>query len=222
MKRKLIILLALTVATVGITACGNTETTETEPTEVVETTEVVTEDTETELVENTESTSSNDGSTTSSVTTTTTIKESESWPEYKETMDYYVSTGAISEELAYMLNPDIYGTVTYGKGTHDFSTGKVAADTNIKGYKLTTTKGYNIKAYYYVETGTVQFIYCGEVSPASGIWWIDEDSDDALDAAYSEEYAAVGGALNVTHQQKIDALGEPSMTAEEVIAALGY
>jgi hypothetical protein len=55
MKRKLIILLALTVATVGITACGKTETTETEPTEVVETTEVVTEDTETELVENTES-----------------------------------------------------------------------------------------------------------------------------------------------------------------------
>jgi hypothetical protein len=55
MKRKLIILLALTVATVGITACGKTETTETEPTEVVETTEVVTEDTETERVEETES-----------------------------------------------------------------------------------------------------------------------------------------------------------------------
>jgi hypothetical protein len=55
MKRKLIILLALTAATVGITACGKTETTETEPTEVVETTEVVTEDTETELVEETES-----------------------------------------------------------------------------------------------------------------------------------------------------------------------
>jgi hypothetical protein len=170
---------------------------------------------------NTSTSTSNDGSTTTSVTTTTTIKESEGWSEYKETMDYYVSTGAISEELAYMLNPDIYGTVTYGKGTHDFSTGKVAADTNIKGYKLTTTKGYNIKAYYYVETGTVQFIYSGEVSPASGTWWIDEASDDALDAAYGNE-DGISYALDITHQQKIDALGEPSMTAEEVIAALGY
>jgi hypothetical protein len=135
-------------------------------------------------------------------------------------MDYYVSTGAISEELAYMLNPDIYGTVTYGKGTHDFSTGKVAADTNIKGYKLTTTKGYNIKAYYYVETGTVQFIYSGEVSPASGTWWIDEASMDVLLEACTDPDAPAG--LTFTHQQKIDLLGEPSMTADEVISALGY
>jgi hypothetical protein len=49
MKRKLIILLALTVATVGITACGKTETTETEPTEVVEEAEENEIETEVEL-----------------------------------------------------------------------------------------------------------------------------------------------------------------------------
>jgi hypothetical protein len=221
MKRKLIILLALTVATVGITACGKTETTETEPTEVVETTEVVTEDTETELVENTESTSTssdgNDGSTT--VATTTTIKESESWPEYKETMEYYIDNGTIDEARAYMLNPDVYGTVTYGKGTDDFDTGSGNPDNPnyVKGLTITTTKGYNIKAYYYIETGTVQFIYCGEVSPAGGSWWIDEASMDALNEGYDQ-----ARVMDLTHQQKIDLLGEPSMTAEEVIAALGY
>jgi hypothetical protein len=73
-------------------------------------------------------------------------------------------------------------------------------------------------ALYYVETGTVQFIYCGEVS-LSGIWFTDEASFDPILEVCGD---GAGGALNLTHQQKIDLLGEPSMTAEEVIAALGY
>jgi hypothetical protein len=227
MKRKLIILLALTVAMVGITACGKTET---EPTEVVETTEVVTED-----IEDTEdatyqagisttssSSTSSDGNEGSTTVATTTIKESESWPEYKETMDYYVENGMMPEARAYMLNPDIYGTETYGKSTSDFETNAIGSGINMAEYtdvlSLTTTKGYGIEAWYYKETGTVQFIYCGEVDP-SGSWFLDEASFDPILEVCGDD---AGGALNLTHQQKIDLLGEPSMTAEEVIAALGY
>jgi hypothetical protein len=147
-----------------------------------------TETTETELVENTESgantstsTSNDDGSTT--VTTTTTIQESESWPEYKETMEYYVENGMMPEARAYMLNSDIYGTTTYGKSTDEFETNALGSGINmaeyVKDLDLTTTKGYGIKVYYYIETGTVQFIYCGEVSPY-GSWFLDEASFDPI------------------------------------------
>ena len=39
---------------------------------------------------------------------------------------------------------------------------------------------------------------------------------DVLDAAFNYEKSL----LDVTHQQKIDILGEPSMTKDEVIAAM--
>ena len=81
--------------------------------------------------------------------------------------------------------------------------------------KVTTTKGYPIEAWYYVEAGTVQFIYTGEVSPG-GAWYTDPDSLDVLDAAFNYEKSL----LDITHEQKIQILGEPTMTAEEVIAAL--
>ena len=81
--------------------------------------------------------------------------------------------------------------------------------------KVATTKGYTIEAWYYVEAGTVQFIYTGEVSPG-GAWYIDPDSDDVLDAYFNYEKSI----LDITHEQKIQILGEPTMTAEEVIAAL--
>jgi hypothetical protein len=168
----------------------------------------------------TTSSSSTDGS---STTSTITIQESESWPEYKETMEYYLDKGSgeITESLAYMLNPDIYGTVTYGKGTQDFDIGDIYTDNPnfVKGLTIKTTKGYSIDAEYYVEAGTVQFIYSGEVMP-DGTWWTDEASMDVLLEACTDPDAPA--ALTFTHQQKIDLLGEPSMTAAEVIAALGY
>jgi hypothetical protein len=123
-----------------------------------------------------------------------------------------------SEATAYMLNPDVYGTVTYGKGAQELPQSKGQPDVvdYIKALDLTTTKGYYIEAYYYVEVGTVQFIYTGEVIPYGGMWMSDDDADEALNDAYGVS------VMDITHQQKIDALGEPSMTAEEVIAALGY
>lgn len=163
-------------------------------------------------------------STTTSGNTTTTnsqvssIPESENWPEYKETMDYYVDKGLMSNSSAHVLNPDIYGTETAGKGASDVAPGRgvdIDASADIKKLDLTTTKGYRIEAYWYVETNTVQFVYTGEVSPYGG-WTTDPDSMDVLDAAFNYEKSL----LDVTHQQKIDILGEPSMTKDEVIAAM--
>ena len=61
----------------------------------------------------------------------------------------------------------------------------------------------------------VQFIYTGEVSPG-GAWYTDPNSLDVLDATFNYEKSL----LDITHEQKIQILGEPTMTAEEVIAAL--
>lgn len=57
--------------------------------------------------------------------------------------------------------------------------------------------------------------YTGEVNPGGG-WYTDPDSDDVLDAYFNYEKSI----LDITHEQKIQILGEPTMTAEEVIAAL--
>jgi hypothetical protein len=154
--------------------------------------------------------------------TTRAIEESEGWPEYKETMEYYVENGLISEECAFMLNPDIYGTLTYGKGTENmyYGTGSAHLGCYLKELITTTTKGYTIYAYWYTETNTVQFIYIGEVLPG-GSWLADlfekDSASTALEAAYPEIFEESGAMFKVTHQQKIDALGEPSLTAEEVI-----
>lgn len=143
------------------------------------------------------------------------IVESESWPEYKETMDYYVEQGLLNESMAYLLNPDIYGTDTAGKAASDFliPDGKPVSSYILR-LKTTTTKGYLIHAFWYKETNTVTYLYSGEVSPY-GMWFIDSESDDAIEAA--------GGNRNMlsnTHQQKIDILGEPSLSPEEVIEYL--
>lgn len=139
---------------------------------------------------------------------------SENWDEYSETYDYMVEHTSAS--MAHMLNPDIYGTETAGKSTGDF-TFSLQPDTGefIKKLDLTTTKGYKIVAYWYVEPNTVQFIYTGEVSPY-GAWYIDPDSMDVMDAYFNYEKTT----LDITHEQKIQILGEPTMTAEEVIAEM--
>ena len=102
-----------------------------------------------------------------------------------------------------------------GKGTGDVPYDFIDASVDIRMMKVTTTKGYPIEAWYYVEAGTVQFIYTGEVSPG-GAWYIDPDSMDVMDAYFNYEKTT----LDITHEQKIQILGEPTMTAEEVIAAL--
>lgn len=146
------------------------------------------------------------------------IPESENWPDYKKTIEYYKEQGLMSDKAAYVLNPDIYGTETAGKSAVEVASGNSAsvdAAVQLKRLEVTTTKGYTIEAWYYVEAGTVQFIYTGEVNPGGG-WYTDPDSLDVLDAAFNYEKSA----LDITHQQKIEILGEPTMTAEEVIAAL--
>ena len=151
-------------------------------------------------------------------TETSKIPESENWPDYKKTIEYYKEQGLMSDKAAYVLNPDIYGTETAGKGAGEIASGNSAcvdAAVQLKRLVVTTTKGYPIEAWYYVEAGTVQFIYTGEVNPGGG-WYTDLDSEDALDAAFGGRVHT----LDLTHQQKIEILGEPTMTAEEVIAAL--
>ena len=206
MKRKTLFLLSiLTISATLLSCCKSADSVDNS--ETIETTAIESEATEgTETVEETEI-----------ETTASSIVESESWPEYKETMDYYVDQGIVSETRAHMLNPDVYGTETAGKSTEDFplGTGSPDATQYILRLKTTTTKGFKIQAFWYKETNTVTYVYCGEVSPYGG-WFSDMDSMDALDEAFNHEKTL----LDMTHQQKIDILGEPSMTPEEVIEYL--
>lgn len=149
--------------------------------------------------------------------TTSSVPESESWPEYKETMTYLLDNNLADSQYVKMLNPDIYGTETAGKATYEFSEGTCTPDIGeyVKTYDLTTTKGYKIEADWYVDTNTVQYVYTGEVSPYGG-WMTDEPSLDYMDAAFNYEKSL----LDITHAEKIKLLGEPSMSDEEVIAAI--
>ena len=207
MKRKaLITFISLSLSiTIGlsITACGKQENTFTE--------ENITTETEVET-EKTTTSNENDKDTT---TETSKIPESKGWTDYKKTADYYIASGQATESAMHVLNPDIYGTETAGKGTGDVPYDFIDASVETRKMKVTTTKGYPIEAWYYVEAGTVQFIYTGEVSPG-GAWYIDPDSMDVMDAYFNYEKTT----LDITHEQKIQILGEPTMTAEEVIAAL--
>ena len=143
------------------------------------------------------------------------VQESKSWPDYKKTAEYYIESGQETEEAMHFLNPDIYGTETAGKSTDDVYFDGMDASIELREMKVTTTKGYPIQAWYYVEAGTVQFIYTGEMDPG-GMWYTDPDSLDAMAAYFNFEKSA----LDITHEEKIQILGEPTMTAEEVIAAL--
>lgn len=224
MKRKTLFLLSiLAISATLLSACKSADSVDSS--EMIETTAVESEATETEIAEATETemleTTKQDTDSTTTTTgtgnsTTATsndkIVESESWPEYKETMDYYVEQGLLNESEAYLLNPDIYGTDTAGKAASDFPIpdGKPVSSYILR-LKTTTTKGFTIQAFWYKETNTVTYLYSGEVSPY-GAWFIDTESDDAIEAA--------GGNRNMlsnTHQQKIDILGEPSLSPEEVI-----
>lgn len=151
-------------------------------------------------------------------TETSKIPESKGWTDYKKTIEYYKEQGLMSDKAAYVLNPDIYGTETAGKSAVEVASGNSAsvdAAVELRRLVVKTTKGYPIEAWYYVEAGTVQFIYTGEVNPGGG-WYTDPDSLDVLDAAFNYEKSA----LDITHEQKIQILGEPTMTADEVIATL--
>lgn len=160
------------------------------------------------------SSTSTSGNTSNTETSTSKIVESQTWPEYKETMEYYVDQGIVSETLAQLLNPDFYGNETAGKATEDFplGTNKPGATDYIKRLCITTTKGFDIEAYWYTETNAVTYVYDGEVSPY-GVWFSDMDS-----IVYIQDNGKSQNGLDYTHQEKIDLLGEPSMTPDEVIA----
>ncbi|MDY5882483.1 MAG: hypothetical protein SPJ65_04085 [Roseburia sp.] len=216
MKRKTLFLLSiLTISATLLSGCKSADSVDNS--ETIETTAIeseATEETET-AVSRLESTSGNTTTTNSQVSSIPDIPESKGWPDYKKTADYYIESGQATESAMHVLNPDIYGTETAGKGTGDVPFDYIDASVDIRMMKVTTTKGYTIEAWYYVEAGTVQFIYTGEISPGGG-WYTDPDSIDVLDAAFNYEKSA----LDITHEQKIEILGEPTMTAEEVIAAL--
>ena len=167
------------------------------------------------VIASTTNSSENIKDTTTETSKITEIPESENWPDYKKTADYYIASGQATESAMHVLNPDIYGTETAGKGTGDVPFDFIDASVDIRMMKVTTTKGYTIEAWYYVEAGTVQFIYTGEVNPGGG-WYTDPDGGRVLDKYFNFEKSA----LDITHEQKIEILGEPTMTAEEVIAAL--
>lgn len=158
------------------------------------------------------------GSTTDNSSSNTVSEDtptSDFWPEYTETYDYMVEH--TNSTIAHMMNPDVYGTETTGKSAGDFKTGTCKPDATqyILRLKTTTTKGFKIQAFWFKETNTVTYVYCGEVSPYGG-WYSDMDSMDALDEAFNHEKTL----LDMTHQQKIDILGEPSLSPEEVIEYL--
>ena len=146
------------------------------------------------------------------------LPESKSWPEYKETVGYYLDKGLISEQSAHALNPDIYGTETAGKSDNEvispLETG-IDASVDIRRLMVKTTKGFEIEAWYYVDANKVQFVYTGEVTPFGG-WFTDESSAETLDKAFNLEKSL----LDITHEEKVQILGEPTMSEAEVIAAL--
>jgi hypothetical protein len=185
MKRKLIILLALTVTTVGITACGKTETTETEPTEVVETTEVVTEDTEAELVENTESDTESlaEESTSSSSTELSDedlaiINATEPSYDIVDQGDYPDSRSdhqANWDNFCQYYNESDYGTTTKGMTQNDLpSCGPTGYDADLL-KEVTTDKGYRVM----YDTSTGRVYYSGMMMPIGTIFG-DTDSDDVI------------------------------------------
>ncbi|MDY5102088.1 MAG: hypothetical protein SPE81_03185 [Agathobacter sp.] len=219
MKRKTLSLLSiLTISATLLSGCKSTDSVDNS--ETIETTAIeseATEETETavSVIESTTNSSENIKDTT---TETSKIPESKGWPDYKKTIEYYKEQGLMSDKAAYVLNPDIYGTETAGKGAVEVASGNSAsvdAAVETREMKVATTKGYKVEAVYYVEAGTVQFIYTGEVNPG-GMWYTDPDGGRVLDKYFNFEKSA----LDITHEQKIEILGEPTMTAEEVIAAL--
>lgn len=221
MKRKIIITFLCLTMGLSIVACGNkastTPSTEKATESVTKTTTETVADTSSTTTAST-TTSKKDDSSKSDTNSSDNLPDSKSWPEYKETVGYYLDKGLISEQSAHVLNPDIYGTETAGKSdTEVISPLETGLDASVDMRKLMvkTTKGFEIEAWYYVDANKVQFIYTGEVSPF-GAWFIDEASMDYMDAAYNYEKST----LDITHAEKIELLGEPTMTAEEVIAAL--
>ena len=166
-------------------------------------------------------TSKKDDSSKSDTNSSDNLPESKSWPEYKETVGYYLDKGLISEQSAHALNPDIYGTETAGKSDNEvispLETG-IDASVDIRRLMVKTTKGFEIEAWYYVDANKVQFVYTGEVTPFGG-WFNDESSADVLDDYARAKYGSAN-FMNLTHQDKIDALGTTTMSEAEVIAAL--
>ena len=219
MKRKIIITFLCLTMGLSIVACGNkastTPSTEKATESVTKTTTETVADTS-----NTETAHSTNNKDNKSDATTSSVPESESWPEYKETMTYLLDNNLADSQYVKMLNPDIYGTETVGKATYEFSEGTCTPDIGeyVKTLDLTTTKGYKIWAYWYVETNTVQYVYTGEVSPWGG-WMEDDASADVLDTYAESKYGSID-YMNLTHQDKIDALGTPAMTDDEVVAAI--
>ena len=228
MKRKIIItFLCLTIG-LSIVACGNKAST-TPSTEKATATESVTENTAitkyasaigSTNTSSTDKKDNKDNKDNKSDATTSSVPESESWPEYKETMTYLLDNNLADSQYVKMLNPDIYGTETVGKATYEFSEGTCTPDIGeyIKKLDLTTTKGYKIWAYWYVETNAIQYVYTGEVSPYGG-WMEDDASADVLDTYAESKYGSID-YMNLTHQDKIDALGTPAMTDDEVVTAI--
>ena len=216
MKRKNLLAIGLVSVCLLAGGCGS-ETAQQEGTTeiVVEVTETEEEETvATESILETEATEKN-------ISTDTSINdkivESVGWPDYKKTMDYYVENGILSEQTAYLMNPDVYGTELAGKAAFDVDTGTGSPNAGIyiKQLKTTTTKGFPMEAYWYTETNTVQYVYCDEASPGGG-WYVG--STDTM--CYLHDNGSTPYSLDMTRQERIELLGEPSMTDEEVIAAL--
>lgn len=215
MKRKQLIAVSIFSICLFTSACGG-NTTDTEAIAIINNTETTTQQSETENISTELEESLSEPTEQIEVTEETSkIPESKGWTDYKKTADYYIASGQATKSAMYVLNPDIYGTETAGKSTGDVPYDFIDASVDIKRLELTTTKGYPIEAYWYVEPNTVQFIYTGEVSPY-GAWYIDPDSMDVMDAYFNYEKTT----LDITHEQKIQILGEPTMTAEEVIEAM--
>ena len=228
MKRKIIITFLCLTMGLSIVACGNKAST-TPSTEKATATESVTENTAVTKYASSTTTAStttskkddsskDDSSKSDTNNSSNNLPESKSWPEYKETVGYYLDKGLISEQSAYALNPDIYGTETAGKSDNEvispLETG-IDASVDMRKLMVKTTKGFEIEAWYYVDANKVQFIYTGEVSPF-GAWFTNEPSLDYMNAAFNYEKSL----LDITHAEKIELLGEPTMTEAEVIAAL--
>lgn len=209
MKKRTLTLISLMLM-LSLTSCSNvsksTEISKSETTEKIE---------QTEHIEQTEQSETEEDDTYNGF-----IVDSKNWPDYKKTMKYYIELGMFDVRAAHNMNPDIYGVETADKATTDILNGEESGDSGlfIKSLMVPTEKGGKVEALWYTETNTVQYIYCGEIVE-SGMWYHDEASEEALDNYADAKYGDIN-YLNLTHQDKIAALGKPTMTDEQVIEAI--
>lgn len=218
MKKGFIILLLCFSMALSVTACGKKISENGDKNNLAET--EMTEDVETEVTDSTETETEKKSVSLMDME----IPDSEVWPDYKKTMEYYVEKDLISKRMALLLNQDLYGYELAGRSASELNLGTASPNLGvyIMSMDVPTTNGYTVNAEWYIDTNTVQFIYVGEILPG-GVWYSPHpdfyDFCDYIDEHYDVPSDEGFGVLDVSHEDRVNFIGEPVMTEEEVIQA---